>query len=110
MNSALKYLGTLPDKTIVYNGHEYTTGNLAFTKSVDPDGAGTARLKELVKNNGVTTGISSIGDEKEWNVFMRLDSPTIRWRCPSTYPLIPNNNLPLTEKQRMPDLIHQMTW
>jgi len=78
MNRALQYLGTLPDKTIVYNGHEYTTGNLAFAKSVDSDGPGTTRLTELVKNNGVTTGISSIGDEKEWNVFMRLNSPAAR--------------------------------
>lgn len=77
MHKALSYLGTLPDETLVYNGHEYTRGNLAFNKSVDPDGAGTKRLQKLVDENEVTTGKSTIGDEKEWNVFMRLGSEAI---------------------------------
>lgn len=78
MDRALKYLGSLPDKTIVYNGHEYTAGNLAFGKHIEPNSPGIARLSELVKNNDVTTGKTTIGDEKEWNVFMRLDSPAVR--------------------------------
>ncbi|KXN90517.1 Hydroxyacylglutathione hydrolase, mitochondrial [Leucoagaricus sp. SymC.cos] len=78
MNRALKYLGSLPDKTIVYNGHEYTKGNLAFGKSIEPNSAGTARLSDLVKDNDVTTGKTTIGDEKEWNVFMRLDSQVVK--------------------------------
>ena len=34
MHNALNYLATLPDSTIVYDGHEYTRGNLAFAKHV----------------------------------------------------------------------------
>lgn len=30
MNKALSYLGTLPDDTVVYNGHEYTKSSVAF--------------------------------------------------------------------------------
>ncbi|KAF5358449.1 hypothetical protein D9756_001713 [Leucocoprinus leucothites] len=78
MNRALKYLGTLPDKTIVYNGHEYTASNLAFGKFVEPNSPGIARLSEIVKNNDVTTGKTTIAEEKEWNVFIRLDAPAIR--------------------------------
>lgn len=78
MDRALKYLGSLPDETIVYNGHEYTAGNLAFGKSVEPNNAGIARLSEIVKNNDVTTGKTTVGDEKDWNVFMRLKSQDIR--------------------------------
>ncbi len=37
MNSALTYLGKLPDETVVYNGHEYTTGSAKFGKSVEPE-------------------------------------------------------------------------
>ncbi|KAG6836650.1 hypothetical protein H0H93_005480 [Arthromyces matolae] len=78
MNRALKYLSTLPDSTIVYNGHEYTAGNLAFAKSVDPTNSAVLRLEDLVKKNHSTTGLTTIGDEKEWNVFMRLTSDAVR--------------------------------
>ncbi|KAJ7093209.1 beta-lactamase-like protein [Mycena epipterygia] len=78
MHAALSYLATLPDKTIVYAGHEYTAGNLAFGKSVDPESAALARLGEIVQANKVTTGLTTIGDEKAWNLFMRLKDPAVR--------------------------------
>ena len=78
MDKALRYLGTLPDDTIVLNGHEYTAGNLGFAKSVDPDNMALQRLVELVKQNNITTGLTSMKDEKEWNVFMRLTSDAVR--------------------------------
>ncbi len=79
MVAALEYLGSLPDETLVYNGHEYTQDNLAFGKHVDPANVGLATLEEIVKNNAIRTGITTIGNEKEWNVFMRLDSPAVRY-------------------------------
>lgn len=78
MIHALKYLGSLPDKTIVYNGHEYTASNLAFGRFIEPNSSGIARLSEIVKNNDITTGKTTVGEEKEWNVFMRLNAPTVR--------------------------------
>ena len=37
MHRALSYLGSLPDSTVVFSGHEYTRGNLKFAQSVaDP--------------------------------------------------------------------------
>lgn len=77
MIQALSYLGTLPDETIVYNGHEYTGGSLAFGKHVEPENPDIARLVEIAKTNKITTGLTTIGDEKAWNVFMRLDSPEV---------------------------------
>ncbi|EUC56922.1 metallo-hydrolase/oxidoreductase, partial [Rhizoctonia solani AG-3 Rhs1AP] len=77
MHKALSYLGTLPDETVVYNGHEYTKGSLAFGTHIDPDAPGMDRLRKLTEES-VTTGKSTIGDEKQWNVFMRLDSATVR--------------------------------
>ena len=91
MHKALSYLGSLPDSTVVYNGHEYTKSNLAFGKSIEPESAGTKRLEELVANNKQTCGKSTIKDEKDWNVFMRLDSsevlyvPTLVLYCLSAY-------------------------
>ncbi|KAF9532340.1 beta-lactamase-like protein [Crepidotus variabilis] len=78
MISALDYLGKLPDKTIVYNGHEYTKSSLAFGKHVDPSNPAISKLEEIVKNNKITTGLTTIADEKGWNVFMRLDSTAVR--------------------------------
>ena len=79
MHAALSYLGTLPDSTVVYNGHEYTKSNLAFAKSVDPDNPALSALQSLVDSSPVTTGRSTIEDEKEWNVFMRLESDAVRY-------------------------------
>jgi len=86
MDDALTYLGTLPDDTIVYNGHEYTAGNLAFGKSIDPDNEAIHRLADLVKQNAITTGLTTIKDEKQWNVFMRLGSDAVRNATLATTP------------------------
>lgn len=79
MDASLRYLSTLPDNTVVYNGHEYTAGNLAFAKSIDGENPGIARLAEIVEQNKTTTGLTTIGDEKEWNVFMRLQTDAVRF-------------------------------
>lgn len=79
MHRALSYLGTLPDETQVYNGHEYTRGNLKFCKAIEPGTPGIQRLEKLVNENQQTTGKSTIGDEKEWNVFMRLSQEAVMY-------------------------------
>jgi hydroxyacylglutathione hydrolase len=78
MDKALTYLGTLPDNTVVHNGHEYTAGNLAFAKSIEPGNPALQRLADLVKKNNIMTGLTTMKDEKEWNVFMRLASDAVR--------------------------------
>ncbi|KAG1858402.1 beta-lactamase-like protein [Suillus subalutaceus] len=78
MHTSLSKLATLPDNTVVYNGHEYTAGNVAFAKTIEPDNPAIGRLFKLAQENKVTTGLSTIGDEKEWNVFMRLDKDAIK--------------------------------
>jgi hydroxyacylglutathione hydrolase len=78
MHQALTYLGNLPPNTIVYNGHEYTSGNVAFAKSIDPDNPSITKLDLLAKENKITTGLTTIADEKEWNVFMRLGSDAVK--------------------------------
>ncbi|KAF5391918.1 hypothetical protein D9757_001769 [Collybiopsis confluens] len=78
MDAALSYLGTLPDSTIVYGGHEYTGSNVAFAKTIEPENKAIDRLVELSRANRITTGLTTIGDEKEWNVFMRLGNATVQ--------------------------------
>ena len=88
MHTALSYLGTLPNHTVVYNGHEYTGGNVAFANSVDGANPAVQKLVKLTKENTQTTGLTTIQDEKEWNPFMRLDAPAIK--CVFTLTLILN--------------------
>jgi hydroxyacylglutathione hydrolase len=79
MHAALSYLGSLPDATLVYTGHEYTADNLAFARAVDPNNKALDDLKALIDEEKITQGRSSLKNEKEWNVFMRLDSDAVRY-------------------------------
>ena len=79
MHAAFERLAALPDATVTYVGHEYTAGNHRFARSIDPDNAALARLGELVSQHAVTVGRTTIGDEKEWNVFWRLTSESVRY-------------------------------
>jgi len=78
MHKALSYLGTLPDKTLVYNGHEYTNSSMKFGKHVEPENPAFQKLDNLVKTKEMTCGESTIGDEKSWNVFMRVLQPDVK--------------------------------
>ncbi|KAF8201602.1 beta-lactamase-like protein [Pholiota molesta] len=77
MIAALNYIGSLPNETIILNGHEYTAGNVAFARHIDPTNPAIVRLAEIVQKNKITTGLTTVGDEKEWNVFMRLESEPV---------------------------------
>lgn len=79
MHAAFQRLSALPDATITYVGHEYTAGNLRFALSVDPGNPALTRLGELVATQPVTVGRTTIGDEKEWNVFWCLTSEPVRY-------------------------------
>ena len=79
MHAAFQRLSALPDATVTYVGHEYTASNLRFALSVDPGNLGLARLGKLVTSHPVTVGRTTIGDEKEWNVFWRLMSEPVRY-------------------------------
>ncbi|KAK4053271.1 hypothetical protein OIO90_004045 [Microbotryomycetes sp. JL221] len=79
MHTALnERLAKLPDDTITYVGHEYTASNVAFSKSIDPENKAIRDLVDFCKNNEVTTGKFTIGDEKAFNVFMRLQSQAVK--------------------------------
>ncbi|KAM0752273.1 hydroxyacylglutathione hydrolase [Meredithblackwellia eburnea MCA 4105] len=78
METALNRLGELPDDTKTYVGHEYTKSNVAFSISVDPENTAIQKLHDFANKNEVTTGLFTIADEKDWNVFMRTNSAAVR--------------------------------
>ncbi|EKC98187.1 hydroxyacylglutathione hydrolase [Trichosporon asahii var. asahii CBS 8904] len=79
MHDALTKLGKLPEDTLVFNGHEYTMGSAKFGHHIEPHNEAIKRLMENAQASDCTTGKSTIGDEKQWNVFMRLDTPEAQW-------------------------------
>merc|ERR1711991_73853 len=70
-------LGSLPDATRVYCGHEYTVGNLMFGAHAEPDNADIAAALEAAKAaraRDEDTIPGTIAQEKLTNVFMRVRS------------------------------------
>lgn len=80
MDKALNtVLGSLPDDTVVYPGHEYTKSNVRFVETV-MNGSESPELAKLITftdTNEFTTGVFTIKDEKAYNPFMRLSDPKI---------------------------------
>lgn len=79
-------LGSLPDSTRVYFGHEYTVSNLRFATYVEPSNAAVMEKAAKVaaqRERGEHTTPSTIGEERATNPFMRCDSPEIVKRVES---------------------------
>ena len=69
----IKQLGSLPDDTLVYCGHEYTLKNLQFASTVEP--LNPRLLEKLAWAKGMDSTIpSTIGDEKATNPFLRVET------------------------------------
>lgn len=76
MWESLLKLRALPDATRIYCGHEYTASNVKFALTVDKDNAALqARAEEVSRLRAANqpTIPSTIGAEKETNVFLRAD-------------------------------------
>ncbi|OBT48917.1 hypothetical protein VE00_00569 [Pseudogymnoascus sp. WSF 3629] len=87
MDKALnKTLGSLPDDTKVYPGHEYTKANAKFGVSVSKS-KGVAELVRVAAANEQTTGRWTIADEKTHNVFMMLGDAEIQKATGETEPV-----------------------
>ncbi len=82
MNNSLNgVLSALPDNTKVYCGHEYTTTNLKFAQTVEPDNEDIKNKLDAVinlRNKNEPTVPSTIGEEKKTNPFMRVNLESIK--------------------------------
>ncbi len=76
MWSSLMKLRSLPNETLVYCGHEYTSSNAKFAKHIDPD---NQFLEEAIieinnkRRGGLPTIPFELGKEKIINPFLRAD-------------------------------------
>jgi len=71
-------IAALPDATRVYPGHDYIDNNLGFTLDREPDNAAARALKEALKDQDPNHAkITTLGEERQVNTFLRLDSPSV---------------------------------
>ena len=80
MWEGVKALRDLPADTLVYCGHEYTASNARFALSIDPDNeALKARAAEVtrLREAGLPTIPSRLGEERLANPFLRADEPVL---------------------------------
>ena len=74
-------LAELGDDTLVYPGHDYTEENYEFGLTIEPGNKSMQKLLEEVRRKqkgGEATAPSTIGQEKEVNVFLRAGSVAIK--------------------------------
>ncbi|SOD41979.1 hydroxyacylglutathione hydrolase [Nitrosovibrio sp. Nv4] len=80
MVDSLEKLGDLPDKTLVYCGHEYTLNNIRFARMVEPGNQALMERErdvEKLRKQNTPTLPSTIEMEKATNPFLRCDEPEI---------------------------------
>jgi len=86
-HALIKVLGSLDDRTAVYVGHEYTVANLRYAQHAEPDNPEIGRKMQWAEEKrarGEPTVPSTIGDEKKFNPFMRVEiSETLKSRAQS---------------------------
>ena len=85
-----RQLAALPDSTLVYPGHEYFGRNLAFTLDREPGNRDAAAMAERTAPlTAPEVPVTTLGEEKRFNTFFRLQNPTIIARLREKFPDLP---------------------
>jgi hydroxyacylglutathione hydrolase len=93
----VEQLARLPDDTAVYPGHDYIENNLRFTLAREPDNAAAQALLPRVAGHDPATGkVTTLGEEKEINTFLRLTSPSVIAALRAAFPELPEKPDPKT--------------
>ena len=81
----------LGDATRVFPGHDYITNNLEFTLDREPDNQVAKALLESVRpQDPARSLVTTLGLEKEVNVFFRLDNSTVIARLRESFDDLPD--------------------
>lgn len=81
MTRSLAKLAALPDKTLVYCGHEYTVSNLEFACAVEPENQQSVVYLEecrALRTRGEATVPSTMRRERNVNPFLRCDRQSVK--------------------------------
>jgi hydroxyacylglutathione hydrolase len=80
-------ISQLADATRVYPGHEYLARNLEFTLDREPGNADAAALLASVRASDPEDAVvTTLGEEKRINSFLRLSEPGIITRLRESFP------------------------
>ncbi len=74
MLASLDSLATLPPKTRVFCGHEYTASNLKFAAAVEPD---NAAIRDRATSLSVPSVGATLAVERATNPFLRVREPAV---------------------------------
>ncbi len=90
-------LARLPDDTEVYPGHDYIENNLRFTLAREPgNAAAQALLPAVAGQDPATMHVTTLGEEKRINTFLRLGSPGVITALREAFPELPEQPDPKT--------------
>ena len=73
-------LRTVPENFRIFCGHNYAEKNLLFSLNIEPEnGAAKTKLKEVRNflDKGREPPPTTIGEEKQYNPFLRFDEPSL---------------------------------
>lgn len=90
-NTFSKVLSRLGDAVELYPGHDYLERNLAFTLDREP---GNLEARRLLDRQGkeAPPEVLSMGEERQINVFLRLDCEEIRSRLSTASGQVPQDD------------------
>jgi len=71
---SVKKLMELPDKTLVYAGHDYVRDSLAFAKRLEPD---NRAIDDFLSRYDRRNVVSTLAEEKQINPYFRFNEPGI---------------------------------
>ncbi len=71
---SLDRLLQLPDETVIYPGHDYTERSLRRAREIEPDNPDIKRFTDSYNPPPI---VSTIGDEKRINPYLRTDEPAV---------------------------------
>lgn len=81
MYESLLRLAALPANTLVYCGHDYTVENYEFALTIERDNEKVAKRLQQIQTavkEGDYTVPSTIGIERETNIFLRSDTAEVK--------------------------------
>jgi hydroxyacylglutathione hydrolase len=93
----VRQLMQLTNNTLIYPGHDYLTNNLQFTLDREPgNSAAKELLKDTINQDPANAMVTSLGEEKEFNSFFRLQNPEIIEQLRLKFPDLGENPDPQT--------------
>lgn len=78
--TSFKRLNTLPEDALLYPAHEYTANNLRFALTIEPSNEAiitALAVAERKEEAGVPTLPVTLAHERDVNVFLRVEQPTV---------------------------------